>query len=340
MNNSPITFFRHPLPGRSQGLTLIELMISLALGMLVILSVGYAYIGSRTTFRQQDALGRMQENARFVFETLSNDIRMVGYAGSLCGLLDTDVVNALPNPTNWDQDIFSTLPQNGIPLKGYEDAATTAPDVSGTVYAGTSSDALSVLHADSTKEYVVNAAAANGAAISFSGTAPADGNVVVTDCGNAKPRQAFALAGSVNGLPTPIAAQSRIMPLIANLYFVRANGDGTPSIYRKSGASAPQELVEGVEDMQITYGVDTSNPATCSDNDGGVDAYVTADKVEDDATVVPCATPAERWKKVLAVRVTLSMRSVEDGITTDVQPAGDRRLRKTFTTTIAARNRL
>jgi len=331
MNNSPITFSRHSLPGRSQGLTLIELMISLALGMLVILSVGYAYIGSRTTFRQQDALGRMQENARFVFETLSNDIRMVGYAGSLCGLADTEVVNALPSPTNWDKDIF------GSPLKGYEDAATTAPDVSGTVYAGTSSDALSILHADSTKEYVVNAAAAAGAAISFSGTAPANGNVVVTDCGNAKPRQAFALAGGVNALPTPLAAQSRIMPLIANLYFVKVNGDGTPSIYRKSGASAPQELVEGVEDMQITYGVDTSNPATCSDNDGGVDAYVKADAVE---ATVPCATAAEDWKKVLAVRVTLSMRSVEDGITTDVQPAGDRRLRKTFTTTIAARNRL
>jgi type IV pilus assembly protein PilW len=337
MNNSPITFFRHPLPGRSQGLTLIELMISLALGMLVILSVGYAYIGSRTTFRQQDALGRMQENARFVFETLSNDIRMVGYAGSLCGLLDTDVVNALPSPTNWDKDIFSTLPQNGIPLRGYEDAATTAPDVSGTVYAGTSSDALSVLHADSTREYVVNAAAAAGAAISFSGTAPANGNVVVTDCGNAKPRQAFALASNVNALTTPIAAQSRIMPLIANLYFVKANGDGTPSIYRKSGAAIPQELVEGVEDMQITYGIDTS-PA-CATNDGGADQYVTAKDIEDNTVALACTT-AERWKKVLAVRVTLSMRSVEDGITTAVQPAGDRRLRKTFTTTIAARNRL
>jgi type IV pilus assembly protein PilW len=331
MNNSPITFSRHSLPGRSQGLTLIELMISLALGMLVILSVGYAYIGSRTTFRQQDALGRMQENARFVFETLSNDIRMVGYAGSLCGLADTEVVNALPSPTNWDKDIF------GSPLKGYEDAATTAPDVSGTVYAGTSSDALSILHADSTKEYVVNAAAAAGAAISFSGTAPANGNVVVTDCGNAKPRQAFALAGGVNALPTPLAAQSRIMPLIANLYFVKVNGDGTPSIYRKSGAANPQELVEGVEDMQITYGIDTS-PA-CATNDGGADQYVTAKDIEDNTVALACTT-AERWKKVLAVRVTLSMRSVEDGITTAVQPAGDRRLRKTFTTTIAARNRL
>jgi type IV pilus assembly protein PilW len=334
MNNSPFTLIERARPCRSRGLTLIELMISLALGMLVILSVGYAYIGSRTTFRQQDALGRMQENARFVFETLSNDIRMVGYAGPLCGLANTEVVNALPSPTNWDKDIF------GTPLKGYEGASTTAPDVSATVYAG---DALSVLRTDSTKEYVVNAAAAAGAAISFSGTAPANGDVVVTDCGNAKPRQAFALAGSVNALTTPIAAQSRIMPLIANLYYVRLRDttkpigtDNPPALYRKSAAGV-QELVEGVEDMQITYGVDTSSPATCSDNDGGVDAYVKADAVE---ATVPCATAAEDWKKVLAVRVTLSMRSVEDGITTAVQPAGDRRLRKTFTTTIAARNRL
>jgi type IV pilus assembly protein PilW len=333
MKKIPISNFSHPLPAKAQGLTLIELMIALALGMLVILSVGYAFIGSRATFRQQDALGRMQENARFAFETISNDIRMVGYAGALCGLADTQVVNALASPTNWDKDIF------GSPLKGYEDAAATAPNpgVAASVYPGSASDALAVLRTDSTKEYVVNAAAAAGAAITFSGTAPADGDVVVTDCGNAKPRQAFTLAANVNALTTPIAAQSRIMPLVADIYFVRANADGTPSIYRKSGAAVPQELVEGVEDMQITYGMDTS-PA-CAANDGGADQYVTAKDIEDNTMALACTTE-ERWKKVIAVRVTLSMRSVEDGITTDVQPEGDRRLRKAFTTTIAARNRL
>jgi type IV pilus assembly protein PilW len=331
MKKRPITFSRHPLPHKAQGLTLIELMIALTLGMLVILSVGYAFIGSRATFRQQDALGRMQENARFAFETISNDIRMVGYAGSLCGLADTEVTPF--GAITWDNDIF------GSPLKGYEDAAATAPDagVAASVYAGTPSDALAVLRADSTKEYVVNAAAAAGAAITFAGAAPADGNVVVTGCANAKPRQAFALAANVNALATPIAAQSRIMPLIADLYFVRANADGTPSIYRKSGAAAAQELVEGVEDMQITYGIDTS--PDCATNDGGADQYVTAKDIEDNTIALACTT-AERWKKVLAVRVALSMRSVDDGITTDVQPEGDRRLRKTFTTTIAARNRL
>jgi type IV pilus assembly protein PilW len=320
-----------------QGLSLVELMIALALGMIIILAIGYAYIGTRVTFKQQDALGRMQENARYVFETLSKDLRMSGFAGSLCGQDDTEVTNGLPSPADWDQDIF------GSPVKGYEDASATAPEVTAEVYAG---DALSIIHADSTREYVVSADAAAGAAITFV-EVPADGNVVVAGCDNAKPRQAFVLAGGVNALATTIKAQSRIMPIVANLYYVRANGDGVPSLYRKPGGGDSVELAEGVEDMQITYGVDTSNPATCSENDGGVDSYVTADQVE---ATVPCATTAEDWKKVLSIRVSLLMRSVEDNVTSetqtydfngenDIEP-DDRRLRKVFTTTIAVRNRL
>jgi type IV pilus assembly protein PilW len=336
MNKSTIPSFKLGLPGRAHGLSLIELMIALTLGMLVIATIGYAYVSSRTTFRQQDALGRMQENARYVFELLSNDIRMTGYAGSFCGLAATEVVNALPSPANWDQDIF------GSPLKGYENAGTIAPDVSADVYKG---DALAVLRADSTREYIVNAAAATGAALTFSGDEPADGNVIVTGCSNAKPRQAFALAEGANGLATTIASQSRIMPLIASLYYIRLNAadPAQPALYRRNGAGVSEELVEGVEDMQISYGVDTS--IDCATNDRGVDTYVEADAVE---ATVPCATPAEDWNRVLSARVRLVMRSVEDGITTESQTytfddgttATDRRLRKEFATTIAVRNRL
>ncbi len=275
----------------------------------------------------------MQENARYVFEVLSSDLRMAGFSGSLCGLAATEVDNKL-SAASWHGDVFAR------PLIGYEDASATAPDVAATVYAG---DALHVIHADSTREYVVSADTAGGAAMTFDSGSPDAGDVIVAGCGNAKPRAAFAMpASKTNGLATTITAKSRVYPLLATLYYVRLRDTGSaigtdnpPALYRKRGTAAPEELVEGIENMQITYGVDTSSPAVCSNNDGGVDEYVTAAEV---AAKVPCATEAEDWMKVLSVRVTLTMRSTEGNITTDT--SGDRRLRKTFTTTIAIRNRL
>ena len=79
------TFPRTSRHGRSryatQGTTLVELMVALVLGLLVVSVVGYAYVGSKQAFRMQDALSRMQENARFVFETLGYDLRQTGSPG-------------------------------------------------------------------------------------------------------------------------------------------------------------------------------------------------------------------------------------------------------------------
>jgi type IV pilus assembly protein PilW len=91
-----------------------------------------------------------------------------------------------------------------------------------------------------------------------------------------------------------------------------------------------EELVEGVEDMQIQYGVDTSG-------DEYVDSYDRADQITD-------------WSTVRNVRIHILMRS-KDLITTEahdfefldkpnVNTRGDRRLRMVFSTTIALRNRL
>jgi type IV pilus assembly protein PilW len=159
---------------------------------------------------------------------------------------------------------------------------------------------------------------------------------------------------STNGVPYTFSPGSRLLRLSGNIYYIANNPNNVPSLYRlrlsSSGGNAAttaEELVEGVEDMQITYGVDTSNPATCSQTDGVVDTYVDAGAV---TTTAPCATAEDDWKKVLSVRVRLLMRT-EDSIVSQPQSyfytnplvattATDRRLRKVFTTTIAVRNRL
>lgn len=123
------------------------------------------------------------------------------------------------------------------------------------------------------------------------------------------------------------------------IYYVGArNGNGPPVLFQQSlqqnGAVVElvaEELVEGVDTMQVLYGVD-------SDGDAAVDAYTTANSVAD-------------WGEVVSLRIGLLMRAPDEyGAEFDTQtydvnetqfnPDDDRRVREVFTTTVAIRNRL
>lgn len=69
--------------GRSkqQGVTLVELMIALILGLFVLVGLSAVFIASKQAFRFQDTAGRLQEDASFALDTMSRDLRMAGYAG-------------------------------------------------------------------------------------------------------------------------------------------------------------------------------------------------------------------------------------------------------------------
>ncbi|MFT5720274.1 MAG: type IV pilus assembly protein PilW, partial [Motiliproteus sp.] len=91
------------------------------------------------------------------------------------------------------------------------------------------------------------------------------------------------------------------------------------------------ELVDGVENMQILYGVDLNNDKT-------PDYFVDADIVN----------AAGNMDKVVSVQIHLVVRSLRDNMTEPApieyyggpEPVHDRRLRKVFMTTVAIRNRL
>lgn len=93
-----------------------------------------------------------------------------------------------------------------------------------------------------------------------------------------------------------------------------------------------EELIEGVENIQILYGVDTD-----ATPDYAANYYV------------PFGTAGLDMEKVISVRVSLLIRSIDDNLAdapvpytyngTTTTPT-DRRLRRVFNTTIAVRNRL
>ncbi len=99
-----------------------------------------------------------------------------------------------------------------------------------------------------------------------------------------------------------------------------------------TGADANDALIEGIENMQILYGEDT-------DGDSTPNRYVAA------------GTVGLNMDDVVSVRISLLIRSIDNNLTpaptayvfngiSTTPAAGDRRLRRVFTSTIVLRNRI
>jgi type IV pilus assembly protein PilW len=169
-------------------------------------------------------------------------------------------------------------------------------------------------------------ATAFGADVDHGDDAFTPGNSLPADWG---PEQSYGLGSEVGRLETAA-------------FYVGQGESGSPALFQlrlqRTDATttdfAPEELVDGVDTMQVRYGVDT-------DNDRQVDTWQTAGEIE----------AADAWAAVLSVELTVLARSGEEygtefdtvvhnvgGVQFD--PVDDRRLRKVFSTTIGLRNRL
>lgn len=67
---------------RMSGMSLIELMVAMVLGLVVLGAAFAVFMSNQATFRVNEDVNRMQENARVAFEMISRDIRAGG--GSAC----------------------------------------------------------------------------------------------------------------------------------------------------------------------------------------------------------------------------------------------------------------
>lgn len=106
------------------GLSLIELMIALVIGLIVMLGVIQIFAASKEAYRLSEGLARVQENGRFAMDALQRELRMVGHFGCV-----NDQAQALQSPNS----LVSTLGVGGHPvldfsrsIQGYE-AAKTKP---------------------------------------------------------------------------------------------------------------------------------------------------------------------------------------------------------------------
>lgn len=350
----------HP---KQQGMTLIEILIAMLLGVFLLAGVLQIFLNTKQTYRMQEGLSRLQENGRFAMEFISQDVRMTGFFGCLSNNFSmANVENELADQTNFAWDI-------SLPLMGYNDVTNTFTVISNVVV-GTDVIAMRGLYGDSiplispfsdSAQMFVDPAF-NADCPAASATTCHEGEILmVTDCTQGTIFQAtnttdiggggVNVVHSVNNTFTPgntppatftksYGPGSQIARLKTYAYYIRLNPGNQPALYRSelttsgnaTNAMSAQELIEGIEDMQITYGVDT-------DADGTPNSYLPANSII-----------AANWPLVVSVRISLLARTIADNLSAsavpydyngadDITPA-DRRLRRAFTTTIALRNRL
>ena len=309
-----------------RGFRLVELMIAITLGSLVVAGVGYLYLGSRQSFRNTENMARMQESARYALDTMARDIRMAGSLGCTSLVEAAPTLGApipatlVPPPTNVNAVVGGDV---GIDPPGVPGGARVAGDAISVWGAQASSVTLASLTAGANPyAYKVN-----------------DILAVVT----CRPAADAPPVGTLRSAPAdlttlPGAPADEVMEFDRFAYYIANNPANIRSLYRASindGGGA--ELVEGVEDMQIMYGVDTTAVP-----DRVADVYQTAAAVAD-------------WTRVVSARISLLMASPDNNLTPSAQTyridtdddgtpdavvAGDRRIYQTFSTTVGIRNRL
>lgn len=327
-----------------QGITLIEIMISLLIGVFLIGGVVQIFISTKQTYRVQENLARFQENGRFAMEFLMRDIRMADFAGCLQGGLSSVVNNLDPSGVGYDSNIH--LFTQGIEgTNGVDDAADSitlrgamggipveapfGPQASANIkVAATNGLAQSdiVLVSNCSQGDIIQITNANpntsGTLVHNTGNATQPGNYNASNPG--------CPGGNAHCLSTVYQDGSAIYTIQTIKYSIQDAANGQPSLFKKIGSANAIELIEGIENMQILYGEDT-------DADNTANYYV------------PAGTGGLNMDQVVSIRISLLVRSMDDNLTSEPRAYNyngasttptDRRLRRVFSSTIAVRNRL
>lgn len=268
------------IKNRQRGLGLVELMVAMLLSLLLSIAVISVFSANSRSFKQDENILRMQDDARHALRELAFDLSMAGHYADLL----------IPGSVTPDDSLTLTTDCGPIGIDDW---------MYRTVTLGTD-QSLSIVAVD-------NATSANAAA-NFSCIVPGefqDGTDIVAIKRVSGARTAIPSGGNVylrtNGTvgllyQEPITGTPVIdVPLPRaeweyrpSIFYVRnyaeVPGDGIPTLCRKTlGGITPGMLTEclasGIENLQIEYGIDTSD-------DGNANVFVSNPTVAQMQTVV------------------------------------------------------
>lgn len=281
-------------PAAQRGLTLIELMVSVALALLVTLAALGVLLFSRQGGSAMEQATALRDNARFA----------------------TELVRRIALQAGFESPTENTSTRQSFITGGSEDNSLSA-DISGInnalVVAGTDPLAASHGNRSSACGTVTDTRCVNGSdvlVLRYQGTA--DGSMI--NCAG------VAVGDALTAADRPMSA-----------FHVRVSSSGEPTLtctYRKAdGSFADVELIEGVESFQVLYGVDGVAPGqpTATAPATLVTRYLRADQM---AVSGQLAATQNNWRRVRAIRVGMVMRGPPGSAITstarEVYPLGEK----------------
>lgn len=362
--------------GKQSGFTIVEMMVALVLGLILFAGMVQIYLSTKRTHTITEGLSRLQESTRFSLDMIARDIRMAGFVP--CGQPQTTATLVNDANTFWWSDIFqqpiqgfeggvSTFPSGPsftnrvtsadalLILRGGSKVAAVNSYAGGTfamqrslganwVDNGTLMIACDPRHAAFFQVGSYSNGTPSNLAVSTGGNLP--GNCS-TDLGD--PAPATCSSPGQSGTNYSFGDDAQLVDYKAVIYYVADSPSGDDhSLYREyllvDGSnnidSAPEELLEGVDNMQLLYGIDLNT-------DGVAERYVQANEVGN-------------WTQVVTVRIGLLLASGEglrDATEVDIETyrvantiigpesgsetvthAEDRRKRYVSSTTVSVRN--
>lgn len=369
--------------GRSTGVSLIELMVALAIGAILVLGLVQVFGASRAAYQMSEGIARVQENARFAMDYLQRDIRMAGHFG--CVNDQAHFVKDEGDPTNHlthaDLDFSvsvqgyeaaGTGPQDTVTIGGATGGWTPTPpsfspapspgsDIIVLRYLGSVGTPVTVIGGSPgaeelsfatggwdalTDEGVTSPTLFGVADCSFVDVFQGSGGTSGVTVGGTPATQ---LASRYNAFP---AGQAMLYRANAVAYYVAPGATGEPALWRAraddTGAFTSEELVEGIESLQLLYGQDaTPDISAQSPPVGNIVVHQPANLLGTDAT---------EWRRVGLVQVGMLVSSPDRasapqavdaaanprvlGVEFEPATTNDAHYRVAYEATIAVRNRL
>lgn len=341
---------------RARGVSLVELMVALALGVFLLLGLTSLLLAVNKTGRLESALVEIQDNVRFALDALSSDLRGAHYSG--CRSIDARLT-VMARDTRF-QGVYG-FERSG---RWWPDSATA--ELPGTVIlrARHGSDILGINSMVEPAPGLLNRTVNDQERAVVLADNPGcvfrqDQLAAISSCRSAhlfritnepvcRPSEhgspailEFGLDGNISNAIDefyPASASTKILLLKNVLWYVAdtgrdRNGFDVYAIYRKENRDPAREIVRGIESMQLLYGF----------RDGAHTRYVTA------------RDSRLEWHKVVAVRIGLLLQAYEQvlagedettyslldeaiGPAESVTHGGGRVLRKMFSTTVVLRN--
>lgn len=264
---------RHlPVRFAQSGLSLIELMVASAVGLLIMLAILTLYLNVSRTNDEMAKTNALIENGRLAIQLLRNDVAHAGFWDTHIPDFDDltvtaapqEVPSSIPNPctgysSSWDSGYVKR--RLGIAVQVY-DSVSDMPSGCSSLLTDYKSDTdiLVVRHAQTC------VAGDSGCDAEISGKLYFQASRCPTDSGQ------YLLATS--GLTLHQRNCTSIAPkrkYVSNIYYIRSysvtSGDGIPTLMRSefdlSGGTVkpmtPVPLIEGIEDFVVDLGVDSKS---------------------------------------------------------------------------------